>query len=377
MSGRGTGLMQKKITTLLKDLSEKTKQYTSDDFAESSPFNIFSVLGVESKEVIICRFLGELLDPNGSHQMGGWPLRCFAEQVLRAESFSEEDAQQAYICLEERIDDNRRVDIVIHSGNSVFPLEVKIWAGDQDSQLYDYYRYYKKHYQISAICYLTPSGWPPSKQSKGDLADNQIICRSFTKDICKWLEHILFACDNKEVCVFIKQFIEVIKKMEINNEQMQMLMDTLNLNENEELNLETINAALLLLTHKNELQKTIWRKYIRKILTCETGFELVDCEESDLVVDKYTLLRVNWYGNPVAWICVQQNLYVYCKKTKDSTQNYWHGTADGGYRWTHISPKGKKTYPIRDMSNLRDVEINITSILQDIDGIELKTTNYQ
>ena len=32
-------------------------------------YNIFQVLEIESKEVLICRFLGDLLDPNGSAKL--------------------------------------------------------------------------------------------------------------------------------------------------------------------------------------------------------------------------------------------------------------------------------------------------------------------
>lgn len=37
-------------------------------------FNIFKVLGIADKEVLICRLLGELLDPKGSHGLGAKPL---------------------------------------------------------------------------------------------------------------------------------------------------------------------------------------------------------------------------------------------------------------------------------------------------------------
>lgn len=40
-------------------------------------FNIFKVLGIADKEVLICRLLGELLDPKGSHGLGAKPSRSF------------------------------------------------------------------------------------------------------------------------------------------------------------------------------------------------------------------------------------------------------------------------------------------------------------
>ena len=47
-------------------------------------FNIFKVLGIADKEVLICRLLGELLDPKGSHGLGAKPLSLFLERLRKA-----------------------------------------------------------------------------------------------------------------------------------------------------------------------------------------------------------------------------------------------------------------------------------------------------
>ena len=44
------------------DNSDVSDQYRS--------FNIFNILDIKSKEVIMCRFLKELLSSNGAHGMG-------------------------------------------------------------------------------------------------------------------------------------------------------------------------------------------------------------------------------------------------------------------------------------------------------------------
>lgn len=361
--------MQQEIVRLLDRIASHVKS-SSEKNLDEGKFNIFSVLGIENREVIICRFLGELLDPNGSHQMGAFPLLCFASQVLGYTSLTEEEAQQAYVCLEERIDDDRRVDIVIHIRNIVWPIEVKIWASDQDAQLCDYYHYYENRYRLDSIYYLTPTGWFPSLQSQGDLLPSQMVCISFVKNIREWLEHILPFCKDRDVRVSIKHFIEVIKKMATTNEQFQLLRTALNIAGDEDMNMDEINAALLLLSHKEELQKEIWKKYIRKNVKCGEGFELIDCEEDDLDVDKYTLLRINHKEKTVAWICVQQNLYMYCKKIKADAKQNWHGTVDSGYQWIHLSPSGRKPFAIRDNSSLKNEDIRIDHILCDIEGVQ-------
>lgn len=157
--------------------------------------------------------------------------------------------------------------------------------------------------------------------------------------------------------------------MATSSEQLHMLRNALNVTDSQEMDMESINAALLLLSHKDEIQRDIWKKFIRVNVKCGEGIELADCEDSDLEVDKYTLLRVNRAGHTIAWICVQKNLYLYCKKTRKDANNSWHGAADSGYQWIHLSPSGHGTYQMRDNFNLKKSDIiDITYILRDIDA---------
>ena len=188
---------------------------------KNNSFNIFKVLGITDKEVLICRLLGDLLDPRGSHGLKEKPLLLFMKQLHLENSFSLDEIDKAYTVLEETIDNDRRIDIVIYIGNSVIPIEVKIWAGDQDSQLYDYYQYFDKsmyNKQNFKIYYLTPNGHNPSEISiSGPLKNQQLDwkqyqCLSFNEDIFKWIDTILINCSN-QVGTILKQFKEVINDM--------------------------------------------------------------------------------------------------------------------------------------------------------------------
>lgn len=364
--------MQEKLHAFLEQLAEQMSDCTTC-IAENDRFNIFTALDVADKEVILCRFLGALLDPNGSHGMGAYPLSTFVRHVLNDNTLTEEEAQHAYVVLEDRIDNDRRVDIAIYLKDTVWPIEVKVWADDQEAQLIDYYQYYKKRYRLNAIYYLTPTGWMPSPKSQGTLSADQIVCLSFTQTIRQWMEeYLLPACQNKEVYFCTKQFIEVIKNMASNDNELRALISTLNLAANGEMNnLDEINAALTLLAHKDDLQKAIWKRFLRANLKCGVGFELADCEAGDLEIDKHALLRVNYEGTAVAWICVETNLYLCCKKVKDKAHLNWHLAADSEYQWIYLSPSANKKYPMRDRC-LKNEEINIVHILQDIetDGID-------
>ena len=44
---------------------------------QNTSYNLFSVLGIETKEVLICRVLADLLNPRGQHGMGALTWNCF------------------------------------------------------------------------------------------------------------------------------------------------------------------------------------------------------------------------------------------------------------------------------------------------------------
>lgn len=49
---------------------------------QNTSYNLFSVLGIETKEVLICRVLADLLNPRGQHGMGSVYLELFLKEVL-------------------------------------------------------------------------------------------------------------------------------------------------------------------------------------------------------------------------------------------------------------------------------------------------------
>lgn len=90
------------------------------------------------------------------------------------------------------IDNERRIDIVIQNPHFFIPIEVKIYAGEQEGQCYDYYQYAKN----SRLVYLTRFGNAPSEYSRkkksgtGILPIDHIQCISWAEDICRWLNKL-------------------------------------------------------------------------------------------------------------------------------------------------------------------------------------------
>ncbi|WP_297300396.1 PD-(D/E)XK nuclease family protein [uncultured Brachyspira sp.] len=90
--------------------------------------------------------------------------------------------------------ESRRIDLFIsYKKDFAIIIENKIYAGEQDNQLDDYYQNKKKdNYKNLYMIFLTPSGYEPytlSEESKKELGNNfQTLKHS---DIALWLEKIL------------------------------------------------------------------------------------------------------------------------------------------------------------------------------------------
>ena len=154
-------------------------------------FNIFEIANISAKEVTICRVLYDLLSPNGSHHQGDKYLRLFVENVLRLENCTETEWAKAKVYREYLLPSGRRIDLVIETEkpSRFIPIEVKIYAEEQEKQCIDYWKYAneQQNHGKSVLYYLTRFGDEPSGYSKGENEDCEIACISFAKDILGWL----------------------------------------------------------------------------------------------------------------------------------------------------------------------------------------------
>lgn len=103
-------MSNEELEGLLKLLNEISK-CGGNSCSDSDKYNIFEVLGVEYKEVIMCRFIGNLLEPKGKHGLGTEPLRLFIRNVLHDEDFGG-NLEEAIITLEDSTDKVRRFQIL-------------------------------------------------------------------------------------------------------------------------------------------------------------------------------------------------------------------------------------------------------------------------
>lgn len=335
---------------------------------EPDEANLFYMLGIEHNEVLICRLIKSLIQPDGLHGLGTKPLEMFLQQI-GVTDFVELD--KAEITLEEKIDNDRRVDIAIYLKDKVIPIEVKIWAMDQESQLHDYYYYYKNRYEnfknhsIDKIYYLTPTGKEPSGISlKGSNAQDgldteQVKQISFNKEIKDFLRSLQGKISNEsEVGIVIKDFIDVIERMNadmLNRNELQKWIDNTVLNDDE------LQALLMILKHKEDLWDEIRYKFLRNSLEVQSSYKLEKYENDANFenVDTHCKYVVKDGNNIIAYICIETNLYIARKYDFISNKDGWTKYNKTDYMWKHIKYKGGPS-----KWNLKDIDFGLTFNLQ-------------
>ena len=330
---------------LLQSVKKNNNQFDLFN-AELSQFNIFKVLRIADKEVLICRLIGELLDPDGSHELGYKPLESFLNIIDYSENFSSDDLKSAVINLEEVIDDERRIDIVIYIKNCILPIEVKIWAGDQENQLRDYYQYFRD--RAKYIYYLTPHGKMPSQYSFGNLPGNKIKCLSFTEHIKRWLFSISKAIPkNQRILTMLEQFNEVIMDMSKENDFLQNIVSVLNLDNDQTFEANENIKALLYILNANS-QEALWRRirdaYLHNQLKSQLKSYKINYHTTDIKKD-YCIFEISNEEKVIAQICVEQNLYIVVKRIKPDHDIYWK--EGDGWWWRYLSPGTKNNKKIQ------------------------------
>ena len=185
------------VKLIIKDIHAKEEEKR----ARGENFNIFSILGIETREVYLCKMLGALLSPQGGHDAGAIFLEKFLADVL-AESALAKRAEEAVVRCEDATKEDRRIDLTIEMNGKIIPIEAKINAGDQEHQLADYYlEITSRAGTCDYICYLTKDGRKPSLDSMTSTSGNaqlnevQIKRLSWKDDIVPWLE----ACASLEI----------------------------------------------------------------------------------------------------------------------------------------------------------------------------------
>ena len=199
---------------LLEQCSAVLKGFENNDVQTGRKYNIFKITYINEKEVIMCRVLADLLNPKGRHYRGDTYLKYFVEIINeKLKTPLGLDTKNARVSTEYSTDTKRRIDIVIEDGKIFIPIEVKIYAGDQENQVPDYAKFssLKNVNRNIPVLYLTINGKNPNNANA-----NEYINISFETDILKWLNKCLKNSDTEKtvpIREILKQLIEAIKSI--------------------------------------------------------------------------------------------------------------------------------------------------------------------
>ena len=229
------------IEKLLAEVKGIVEKHKKVDEMTGKNFNIFKVCEIHDKEVLLCRFIYQLINPKGLHNQGDVFLRKFITDVLGGVISDSENKDSGKLIIAESelskvrvykefvIKNDRRIDLLIETNEHTIPIEVKIFAGDQENQCNDYLEYSKK----SKLYYLTLYGDPPSDNSykyeverndkenyddecyrKIEEIKNKISCISFREHIIIWIEDCIKdinIIDKKQIVDNLIQFLNVVR----------------------------------------------------------------------------------------------------------------------------------------------------------------------
>lgn len=238
-------LLSKAQNIIAKDAQIVNERKRHGDF-----FNIFSVLGAETKEIRHSAFIAELLNPNGSHGAGDVFLKSFLDMLGKTQradsdenkvlfSASEFDFHNATVSTEEdlggihetaRGQAGGRADITINLNKDGKPfyivIENKIYAGDQNFQLSRYEKSLKQLHGDKCeyfLVYLTLDGHNPSEGSAEGIDKNRLLLISYREDIKSWVtKNIQHTVSLPSVRESIVQYIHLINKL--TNQEMDKTM---------------------------------------------------------------------------------------------------------------------------------------------------------
>ena len=212
------------IKTIL-EIKQKTNHYRANNFT------VFSALRNETdEEKTHTTFLYEVLRPDGQHGMKDTFLKDFFKTVLKVDNY-DKTAKIFQECHIDPKDDNYgRLDLCIETDSARYPIEIKIYADDQDHQMERYHKFAKRKSEVSQVYYLTLNGHSPSEKSLGKLSENDVICISFAKEIHAWLNNCIDIANHKhaqDVVAVIHQYQTLLNKL-TDEQQDDVYMDAIN-----------------------------------------------------------------------------------------------------------------------------------------------------
>lgn len=322
--------MNNNVEKLLNEIGKLVvaqNERTKERYSHGELFNVFNILGLESKEVRLhSALLAELLRPNGMSGVGNAFQKAFLAILGLPENYIVDGRVSVELSIGTTTDSERgRIDIIMEDGNHAIIIENKIYAQDQPAQLLKYTNFARDNYPHGyRLLYLTLDG----KEASDDSAQGcPYLCISYKNEISKWLaECARISFDRPLVRETIRQYINLIKQL--TNQSMGTLED----NKLVELvaSPEHVAEYLMIINNQTAIENKIRFGFVTEIekMARDMGYEIVP------VGDKRTYLYEGWGGYALFKLPQNESIYFYIGG--DNTRKR-------GHAYGLISLKGAQT----------------------------------
>lgn len=299
--------MNNNVEKLLNEIGKLVvaqNERTKERYSHGELFNVFNILGLESKEVRLhSSLLAELLKPNGMCGVGNAFQKAFLAILGLPENYIVDGRVSVEISIGTTTDtEGGRIDIIMEDGNHAIIIENKIYAQDQPAQLLRYTNFARDNYPHGyRLLYLTLDG----KEASDDSAQEcPYQCISYKNEISKWLaECARISFDRPLVRETIRQYINSIKQL--TNQSMGTLED----NKLVELvaSPEHVDEYLMIINNQTPIENRIRLGFVAEIekIALDMGYEIVP------VGDKRTYLYEGWGGYALFKLPQNESIYFY------------------------------------------------------------------
>ena len=322
--------MNNNVEKLLNEIGKLVvaqNERTKERYSHGELFNVFNILGLESKEVRLhSALLAELLRPNGMSGVGNAFQKAFLAILGLPENYIVDGRVSVELFIGKITDtEGGRIDIIMEDGNHAIIIENKIYARDEPAQLLRYTNFAKNNYPYGyRLLYLTLDG----KEASDDSAQGcPYQCISYKNEISKWLEECArISFDRPLVRETIRQYINLIKQL--TNQSMGTLED----NKLVELvaSPEHVDEYLMIINNQTAIENKIRLGFVTEIekMALDMGYVIIP------VGDKRTYLYEGWGGYALFKLPQNESIYFYIGG--DNTRKR-------GHAYGLISLKGAQT----------------------------------
>ncbi len=253
----------KKISKLLNQINiwNKSKKIANELYADQiAPFfNLFSFFPIN--ELVISKCLAFLLDKNESHGQKDLFILNFYNKFDIPQKL--QFPKKYYVHKEYRINNKRRLDILLSDNTRYIAIENKPWAEDKTNQLKDYGEFLHtkaKNNEHWLLIYLSntiysEASLPPNTPEH---IKQNIIHLTF-RELLKWLIDCSVYVKAPKIRLFVDELIKYIQE-HINRES-----DMIDQNELTEKLLENLEAAFLIEKNVLPLKEALFKKFLAYI----------------------------------------------------------------------------------------------------------------